>query len=188
MGASFVDIGLGRNAFLYVDDINKTPLNIGDVEVTSGRSGYTITEKVSRGDDVLVQIVKEPRVPPNIPLPGRYLILMPTGKFSGVSRKIESVEERNRLKTIMKAIRPDGMATVVRTAAGGVSSAELIADLGILIRMWHGILEQFKRVPSPALLHKDMNLVYKTARDFITPDVDHVWLDADTKTEKVNDY
>jgi ribonuclease G len=194
MGASFVDIGLGRNAFLYVDDINKTPLNIGDVEVTSGRSGYTITEKVSRGDDVLVQIVKEPRglkgarVSTNISLPGRYLILMPTGKFSGVSRKIESADERNRLKAIMKAIRPEGMATVVRTAAGGVSNAELIADLGILIRMWHGILEQFKRVASPALLHKDMNLVYKTARDFITPDVDHVWLDDDTETENVKDF
>jgi ribonuclease G len=194
MGASFVDIGLGRNAFLYVDDINKTPLNIGDVEVTSGRSGYTITEKVSRGDDVLVQIVKEPRglkgarVSTNISLPGRYLILMPTGKFSGVSRKIESTDERNRLKTIMKAIRPDGMATVVRTAAGGVSNAELIADLGILIRMWHGILEQYKRIPSPALLHKDMNLVYKTARDFITPDVDHVWLDDETETDNVKDF
>ena len=87
MGASFVDIGLGRNAFLYVDDINKTPLNIGDVEITSGRSGWTITEKISKGDDVLVQIVKEPRgqkgarISTNISLPGRYLILMPTGKY-----------------------------------------------------------------------------------------------------------
>ncbi|HTV72131.1 MAG TPA: ribonuclease E/G, partial [Candidatus Acidoferrales bacterium] len=123
MGAAFIDIGLGRNAFLYVDDINKTPLNIGDVEITQGRSGWTITEKVNRGDDVLVQIVKEPRglkgarVSTNISLPGRYLILMPTGKYSGVSRKIESVEERNRLKQIMKLIRPEGMATVVRTAA-----------------------------------------------------------------------
>ncbi|MEA2689003.1 MAG: ribonuclease [Candidatus Eremiobacteraeota bacterium] len=194
MGASFVDIGLGRNAFLYVDDINKTPLNIGDVEVTQGRSGYTITEKVSRGDDVLVQIVKEPRglkgarVSTNISLPGRYLILMPTGKFSGVSRKIESADERNRLKTIMKAIRPEGMATVVRTAAANVSSAELIADLGVLIRMWHGILEQYKRVASPALLHKDMNLVYKTARDFITPEVANVWLDDETETENVRDF
>lgn len=194
MGASFVDIGLGRNAFLYVDDINKTPLNIGDVEVMEGRSGYTITEKVSRGDDVLVQIVKEPRglkgarVSTNISLPGRYLILMPTGKFSGVSRKIESAEERNRLKAIMKAIRPEGMATVVRTAAGGVSNAELIADLGLLIRMWHGILEQYKRVPAPALLHKDMNLVYKTARDFITPDVTKVWIDDETETENVKDF
>ena len=194
MGASFVDIGLGRNAFLYVDDINKTPLNIGDVEVTQGRSGYTITEKVSRGDDVLVQIVKEPRglkgarVSTNISLPGRYLILMPTGKFSGVSRKIESADERNRLKAIMKAIRPEGMATVVRTAAANVSSAELIADLGVLIRMWHGILEQYKRVESPALLHKDMNLVYKTARDFITPEVNNVWLDDETETDNVKDF
>jgi len=194
MGASFVDIGLGRNAFLYVDDINKTPLNIGDVEVTSGRSGYTITEKVSRGDDVLVQIVKEPRglkgarVSTNISLPGRYLILMPTGRFSGVSRKIESADERNRLKTIMKAIRPEGMATVVRTAAAGVSNAELIADLGVLIRMWHGILEQYKAVQAPALLHKDMNLVYKTARDFITPQVNNVWLDDATELEDVRDF
>jgi ribonuclease G len=194
MGASFVDIGLGRNAFLYVDDINKTPLNIGDVEVMEGRSGYTINEKVSRGDDVLVQIVKEPRglkgarVSTNISLPGRYLILMPTGKFSGVSRKIESADERNRLKAIMKAIRPEGMATVVRTAAAGVSNAELIADLGILIRMWHGILEQYKRLESPVLLHKDMNLVYKTARDFITPEVDHVWLDDQTESDNVRDF
>ena len=89
MGASFVDIGLGRNAFLYVDDINKTPLNIGDVEITQGRSGWTITEKVERGEDVLVQIVKEPRglkgarISTNISLPGRYLILMPTGTLLG---------------------------------------------------------------------------------------------------------
>jgi ribonuclease G len=191
MGASFVDIGLGRNAFLYVDDINKTPLNIGDVEITQGRSGWTISEKVNRGDDVLVQIVKEPRglkgarISTNISLPGRYLILMPTGKYSGVSRKIDSAEERNRLKAVMKRIRPEGMATVVRTAAAGVSEAELIADLGVLIRMWHGILESYKRAPSPSLLHKDMNLVYKAARDFITADVDRVLIDNEDEYRKV---
>ncbi len=76
MGAAFVDIGLGRNAFLYVDDINKQPLNIGDVEITQGHGGFTISEKVKRGDDVLVQIVKEPRglkgarISTNISLPG----------------------------------------------------------------------------------------------------------------------
>src|SRR5450755_1540238 len=194
MGASFVDIGLGRNAFLYVDDINKTPLNIGDVEIAEGRSGWTINEKVSKGDDVLVQIVKEPRglkgarVSTNISLPGRYLILMPTGKYSGVSRKIESADERNRLKTIMKMIRPEGMATVVRTAAANVSNAELVADLGVLIRMWHGILEQFKRAASPSLLHKDMNLVYKAARDFITPEVENVFIDDPTEAENVRDF
>ncbi len=194
MGAAFVDIGLGRNAFLYVDDINKQPLNIGDVEVTHGHSGFTISEKVKKGDDVLVQIVKEPRglkgarISTNISLPGRYLILMPTGKYSGVSRKIESAEERNRLKAVMKRIRPEGMATVVRTAAAGVSEAELIADLGVLIRMWHGILETFKRAPSPSLLHRDMNLVYKAARDFVTADVDKVLIDNEEEYRKVREF
>ncbi len=194
MGAAFVDIGLGRNAFLYVDDINKQPLNIGDVEITQGHSGFTISEKVKRGDDILVQIVKEPRalkgarISTNISLPGRYLILMPTGRYSGVSRKIESVDERNRLKSVMKRIRPEGMATVVRTAAAGVSEAELIADLGVLIRMWHGILEMYKRAESPSLLHKDMNLVYKAARDFITADVERVLIDDEEEYRKVRDF
>ncbi len=193
MGAAFVDIGLGRNAFLYVDDINKQPLNIGDVEITQGHSGFTISEKVKRGDDVLVQIVKEPRglkgarISTNISLPGRYLILMPTGKYSGVSRKIESADERNRLKGVMKRIRPEGMATVVRTAAAGASEAELIADLGVLIRMWHGILETYKRAASPSLLHKDMNLIYKAARDFITADVDRVLIDDEQEYRKIRD-
>jgi ribonuclease G len=194
MGAAFVDIGLGRNAFLYVDDINKQPLNIGDVEITSGHSGFTISEKVKKGDDILVQIVKEPRglkgarISTNISLPGRYLILMPTGKYSGVSRKIDSADERNRLKGVMKRIRPEGMATVVRTAAGGVSEAELIADLGVLIRMWHGILETYKRAASPSLLHKDMNLVYKAARDFITAEVERVLIDDEEEYRKVRDF
>ncbi|HLX26125.1 MAG TPA: Rne/Rng family ribonuclease, partial [Candidatus Cybelea sp.] len=194
MGAAFVDIGLGRNAFLYVDDINKQPLNIGDVEITAGHSGFTISEKVKRGDDVLVQIVKEPRglkgarISTNISLPGRYLILMPSGKYSGVSRKIESAEERDRLKAVMKRIRPEGMATVVRTAAAGASEAELIADLGVLIRMWHGILETYKRAASPSLLHKDMNLVFKAARDFITADVDRVLIDDEEEYRKIRDF
>ena len=194
MGAAFVDIGLGRNAFLYVDDINKQPLNIGDVEITQGHSGFTISEKVKRGDDVLVQIVKEPRglkgarISTNISLPGRYLILMPTGRYSGVSRKIDSAEERNRLKGVMKRIRPEGMATVVRTAAAGASEAELIADLGVLIRMWHGILETYKRASSPSLLHKDMNLVYKAARDFITADVERVLVDDEEEFKKIRDF
>ncbi|HEV3090222.1 MAG TPA: Rne/Rng family ribonuclease [Candidatus Cybelea sp.] len=194
MGAAFADIGLGRNAFLYVDDINKQPLNIGDVEITQGHSGFTISEKVKRGDDVLVQIVKEPRglkgarISTNISLPGRYLILMPTGKYSGVSRKIESVDERNRLKSVMKRIRPEGMATVVRTAAAGASEAELIADLGVLIRMWHGILERYKRAQAPALLHKDMNLVYKAARDFITADVERVLIDDEEEYRRIRDF
>src|SRR5579872_6378108 len=148
MGASFVNIGLGRNAFLYVDDVMRDPINIGETEITDRRKGHTVNELLHPGDEVLVQIVKEPRglkgarVSTNISLPGRYLILMPTGKYSGVSRKIDNATERERLRKIVQRIRPEGMATVVRTAASGVSDAELIADLGVLLRMWHGIVEQ----------------------------------------------
>ena len=88
----------------------------------------------------------------------------------------------------MKRIRPEGMATVVRTAAAGVSEAELIADLGVLIRMWHGILETYKRAAAPSLLHKDMNLIYKAARDFITADVDRVLIDDEEEYRKVRDF
>ena len=76
------------------------------------------------------------------------------------------------------------MATVVRTAGAGVSEAEFIADLGVFIRMWHGILEIYKRAASPSLLHRDMNLVYKAARDFITADVDRVLIDDETEYRK----
>src|SRR5581483_11223002 len=85
-------------------------------------------------------------------------------------------------------IRPEGMATVVRTAAAGASEAELIADLGVLIRMWHGILETYKRASAPSLLHKDMNLIYKAARDFITADVERVLIDDEEEYRKVRDF
>ena len=103
MGASFVDIGLGRNAFLYVDDINKQPLNIGDVEVTQGRSGFTINEKVSRGDDVLVQVVKEPRglkgarVSTNISLAGQ--VFDPDADRK-IQRRLAQDRRRNRTRAL----------------------------------------------------------------------------------------
>jgi ribonuclease G len=191
MGACFVNIGLGRNAFLYVDDIRRDPINIGETEITDRRKGHTVNELLKVGDEVLVQIVKEPRglkgarVSTNISLPGRYLVLMPTGRYSGVSSRIEDENERNRLKQIMRRVRPEGMATIVRTAARGVSEAELIADLGVQLRLWHGILESYKRATAPALLHKDLNLVFKAVRDFMTSDVRQVVIDSKEQYEEI---
>ncbi|HLJ83154.1 MAG TPA: Rne/Rng family ribonuclease [Candidatus Eremiobacteraceae bacterium] len=191
MGASFVNIGLGRNAFLYVDDVMRDPINIGETEITDRRKGHTVNELLHPGDEVLVQIVKEPRglkgarVSTNISLPGRYLVLMPTGRYSGVSSKIEDEDERDRLKQIMRDVRPEGMATIVRTAARGVSKAELIADLGVQLRLWHGILESFKRATAPSLLHKDLNLVFKAVRDFMTSDVESVSIDSKEQFDEI---
>jgi len=191
MGACFVNIGLGRNAFLYVDDIRRDPINIGETEITDRRKGHTVNELLKVGDDVLVQIVKEPRglkgarVSTNISLPGRYLVLMPTGRYSGVSSRVEDDRERERLKQVMRRVRPEGMATIVRTAARGVSEAELIADLGVQLRLWHGILESYKRSSAPALLHKDLNLVFKAVRDFMTSDVRQVVIDSKEQYDEI---
>ncbi len=191
MGACFVNIGLGRNAFLYVDDILRDPINIGETEITDRRKGHTVNELLRVGSEVLVQVVKEPRglkgarVSTNISLPGRYLVLMPTGRYSGVSSRIEDANERARLKQIMRRVRPEGMATIVRTAAQGVSEAELIADLGVQLRLWHGILESYKRSSAPALLHKDLNLVFKAVRDFLTSDVTAVYIDSKEQYDEI---
>ncbi len=191
MGACFVNIGLGRNAFLYVDDIMRDPINIGETEITDRRRGHTVSELLKVGSEVLVQIVKEPRglkgarVSTNVSLPGRYLVLMPTGRYSGVSSRIEDAQERERLKQIMRRVRPEGMATIVRTAAAGVSEAELIADLGVQLRLWHGILDSYKRATAPALLHKDLNLVFKAVRDFLTSDVTAVYIDSKEQYDEI---
>ncbi|MBV8222642.1 MAG: ribonuclease E/G, partial [Candidatus Eremiobacteraeota bacterium] len=191
MGACFVNIGLGRNAFLYVDDIRRDPINIGEEEMTERRRGHTVGELLKVGDEILVQVVKEPRglkgarVSTNISLPGRYLVLMPTGRYSGVSSRIEDEKERDRLKHIMRRLRPEGMATIVRTAAAGVSEAELLADIGVQVRLWHTILESYRRASAPALLHKDLNLVFKAVRDFLTSDVESVTIDSKEQYEEI---
>jgi ribonuclease G len=191
MGACFVNIGLARNAFLYVDDILRDPINIGETEITDRRKGHTVNELLKVGSEVLVQVIKEPRglkgarVSTNISLPGRYLVLMPTGRYSGVSSRIEDPNERARLKQIMRRVRPEGMATIVRTAAAGASEAELIADLGVQLRLWHSILESYKRATAPALLHKDLNLVFKAVRDFLTSDVTAVYIDSREQYEEI---
>src|SRR6202011_6258796 len=110
---------------------------------------------------------------------------MPTGRYSGVSSKIEDERERDRLKQIMRDVRPEGMATIVRTAARGVSEAELIADLGVQLRLWHGILESYKRSTAPSLLHKDLNLVFKAVRDFLTSDVSAVYIDSKEQYDEI---
>ncbi|MBC5826043.1 MAG: Rne/Rng family ribonuclease [Candidatus Eremiobacteraeota bacterium] len=191
MGACFVNIGLGRNAFLYVDDIMRDPINVGETEFTDRRRGRTVNELLRVGDEILVQIVKEPRglkgarVSTNISLPGRYLVLMPTGRYSGVSSKIEDEGERDRLKQIMRDIRPEGMATIVRTAGRGVSKAELIADLGVQLRLWHNMLESYNRASAPALVHKDLNLIFKAVRDFMTSDVHQVVIDSKEQYDEI---
>ena len=146
MQAAFVNIGLERNAFLYVDDAQpgRAPLE-GETPLPRSGRRPTIGELVRTGQDILVQVAKEPigtkgaRVTRNITLPGRFLVLMPHVDYVGVSRRITDERERDRLKQIAHAVKPDGMGLIVRTVAEGASEEELAHDAAFLERHWQQI-------------------------------------------------
>jgi ribonuclease G len=184
MQAAFVDIGLERNAFLYVDDAVAYKNVQRDLDEPLEHPKYkTIKDLLKPGQQIVVQVTKEPmgtkgaRVITHASLPGRYLVLMPTVEYIGISRRIVDEAERARLKAVAKSVKPKGMGLIVRTVAEGVSEVELAADCRFLVGMWETIQEQAKRTGAPALLYKDHDLVYRLVRDMFSADVDKFVLD-----------
>jgi len=189
MDAAFVDIGLDRNAFLYVADI----LPEADEDMpTTRRSGHNmrIKDMLKVGQDLLVQVIKGPRgtkgarVSTRISLPGRYLVLMPDSDNIGISRKIEDGGERDRLNKIADNMRPLGYGLIVRTEAEGKSEGELRQDLEFLLRMWNQIQEKARKINPPGLVHQDLSLIYKTIRDVFASDVSTMLIDSPVDYEK----
>jgi len=190
MDAAFVDIGLERNAFLYVADV----LPEMDDEFPSARKdtgrSVRIKDVLKPGQELLVQVVKGPRgtkgsrVSTRVSLPGRYLVVMPDADNIGVSRKIENENERDRLKKIGENIRPLGIGLIVRTEAEGRSETELRNDLEFLLRMWSQIQEKATKVSAPGLVHQDLSLIYKTIRDSFGSDVSKMIIDSPVDYEK----
>ncbi|MEN6357741.1 MAG: Rne/Rng family ribonuclease [Armatimonadota bacterium] len=191
MDAAFVDIGLERNAFLYVADV----LPEMDDEYPSARKEGSrhhlkIRDVVKTGQEVLVQVVKGPRgtkgarVSTRVSLPGRYLVLMPEADNTGISRKIESEGERDRLKKIAESIKPLGFGMIVRTEAEGRGENELRGDLEMLMRMWNQIQEKSAKVAAPGLVHQDLSLIYKMIRDVFGSDVAKMIIDSPVDYEK----
>lgn len=191
MQAAFVNIGLEKNAFLYVEDAlpARTP-------ETNGLSGpalgsANICDILKQGQETLVQIIKEPigtkgpRVTIHITLPGRYLVLMPTVDYIGISRRIECEKERERLKELAARVKPEGMGLIVRTAAEGVEEEELRQDVIVLTKLWRKILSRAAHGPVPNLVHRDLELVQRILRDIFTEDVDRLTLDSRYEYEKV---
>ncbi|QGP92449.1 Ribonuclease G [Neomoorella glycerini] len=174
MQAAFVDIGLEKNAFLFVDDTTGLEALEGEVPPRSRRR---ISDVVREGQEILVQVVKEPqgskgaRVTTQITLPGCYLVLMPTVNYIGISRRIGSEEERERLKTLARAVKPRRMGLIVRTAAAGAGLEELREDSRALSLTWKRIRELARRSKAPRLLHHDVELSLRILRDLYTEDV-----------------
>lgn len=196
MQAAFVDIGLEKNSFLYIGDVN-TGFESGnsyDDEVIEDLKRVSIKDVLRVGQDTLVQVIKEPigskgaRVSTNITLPGRYLVLMPTVDYIGISRRIEDEEERNRLKALADEIRPQHMGVIVRTVAAGVGKEELEADMELLKYKWQNILQKQKDCKPPKLIYKDMNLTARIVRDLFTPEVSKFYINSTIEYEKVMEY
>ncbi|BBB33249.1 ribonuclease G [Thermotomaculum hydrothermale] len=197
MQSAFVNIGLDRDAFLYVGDISENILNIEefideeniedtDDEKVTSHSDVHIEDLLREGQEILVQIAKEPigtkgpRITAHISLPGRYLVYMPTISHIGVSRKIEDEEERERLKQIMEKIKKGTGGYIVRTAAEGMDEEALKQDVELLQKIWKEIIQKTENSRAPKLIHEELGLLEKVIRDYFTDDTTLMLVDNET--------
>ena len=151
-----------------------------------------ISELLKEGQEVLIQIAKEPigkkgaRITSHIALPGRFLVFMPTVNHTGVSRKISSEEERQRLKRIIQSERENGGGGfIVRTAAAGATDEELRADIHFLKNLWSEIKTRSENSKSPALIYHDLNVVERVLRDQVSSDFSVIWVDTEQEYERI---
>ncbi|MGD2009563.1 MAG: Rne/Rng family ribonuclease, partial [Desulfobacterales bacterium] len=176
--AVFVDYGAQRHGFLQKNDIHR------DYFHDSPNGDLSLNTIVKRGQEVLVQITKDPIAQKGamlstfISLPGRYLVLMPGSDSRGISRKIEDEEERQRLKEIINSLKlPEGFGVIVRTAGADCNKTQLSKDLNYLMRLWENIKTSVGQEQAPALLYKERNLVLRSIRDSFNADVTEILID-----------
>lgn len=182
MQAAFVDIGRDKNAFLYLGEAFPR---------LSGKSATVDT--ITAGQDITIQIVKDaigtkgPRATTHITLPGRYVVLMPSVDYIGISRRIASESERERLRILAEKVQPDGMGMIVRTVAEGHSEDELVRDIQYLEKLWNALNARAKRAQSPSLIYRDVDLVIRIVRDYLTDDVSEFIVDNSEAYGRVRD-
>ncbi len=189
MQAAFLDIGLERAAFLYVTDFFEEygdAFNQNEVEEEKRRkpqSKLQIQDLIKEGQDVLVQVAKDPigtkgaRLTSHVSLPGRHLVYMPTVAHVGVSRKIETEEERRRLRDVVREFQRSEGGFIIRTAADRQPERSVRADVEYLERLWSKILRRRQGMKAPSLIHEDLGLVQRTVRDFFTDDIEELVVD-----------
>jgi ribonuclease G len=212
MQAAFVDIGLERDAFLYVSDVREE-LGEGELEeidlgiergAGSDRNGEvageggggeaapapSIDELLRTGQQIVVQVLKDPlpskgaRVSTHVTLPGRYLVYAPTGRHRGVSRRIEDVDERQRLRDLVAELAVPG-GCIVRTAAEGKGLEELSRDAAYLAGVWERIRQRAETAGPGSLLHQDLDLALRSVRDLLGPEVAVLWVEGEEAYERV---
>jgi len=184
MQAAFIDIGLSRTAFLHASDI--LPKNFPQADSHEPPPETPIADLLREGQSVKVQVLKDPigskgaRLTTQISIPSRYLVYMPNNDHIGISQKIESDEERERLKTIIGNQTETDLSGgyIVRTVAEGISSELITADIQFLHKMWKAVLDKEKQEPNISLIHEDFPLVMRTMRDLVGTDFEKVRIDS----------
>jgi ribonuclease G len=198
MQAAFVDIGLERTGFLYVDDVcastdaeNQNPYLYDCCNIDIRGSGLHIEDLLTEGQDIVVQVSKDPigtkgaRLTSHITLPCRNLVFIPQTNHVGISRKIENEEIRSSLKELIDKLRPEGSGFIVRTVAEHATSAELEADMEFLLLLWDDIVDKAGTIPSPGLIYEDLDIVLRSVRDFFSRDVDNLVIDNEDAYHKL---
>ena len=189
MEAAFVDIGKGRNAVLYAGEVNWDAAGISESEPRK------IEMVLKTGQPVLVQVTKDPigqkgaRLTSQISLPGRYVVYVPGGGMSGISRSLPE-QERNRLKAILKDLIPEGAGVIVRTAAEGASEEEVTSDVARLKSQWEDIYQKSENpnFHAPTALYSEPDLAVRVIRDIFNEDFRKLTVQGSQAYEEINDY
>ncbi len=186
MEAAFVDIGKGRNAVLYAGEVNWDAAGLEGNE-------KRIELALKPGDHILVQVTKDPvgqkgaRLTSQISLPGRFLVYVPDGSMTGISRKLPE-NERSRLKEILKRVMPEGAGVIVRTAAEGAPEEALEQDVQRLTALWEDISSSNKSTNAPSMLYAEPDIAIKVVRDIFNEDVNKMVVSGDTVWTTVDAY
>lgn len=206
MQSAFVDIGLDKAAFLYVGDILtdmdeyytaflENDIEKSDINIKSLQPGIvSIEELIQEGQELLVQVSKDPisskgaRVTSYITIPGRYLVLMPNVEHIGISRRIENEETRAKLKAIANEIKPKGFGLIMRTACEDATIEDIKKDLELLLLIWQDVQVKKEKVFSPSLIYSDLDLVFRSARDFMNHDVERLIIDSYQEYERLKEF
>lgn len=195
--AAFVDIGEGRNGFLHVSDVMPVygQMSNGNDLGRNRKREKKIQDLLSRGVEVLAQITKEgignkaPTLTTYLSIPGRYVVLMPSIKRSGVSRKIEDENLRRKLKaTLAELAPPPGMGYIIRTAGANKTKKEISRDLDYLLNLWKVISKRAKTAKSPSLIYQESDLVIRILRDIFTEEVEQIVIDSPAAYQRALDF
>jgi ribonuclease G len=203
MNAAFVDAGLERTGFLYAYDVITPPSMDGDMgeeervpppTERQGRPDIHIETLLREGQNILVQVSKGPigskgaRLTCNIALPGVLAVLLPTVDHVGISRRIEDPEERTRLRELGDQLRPPGTGLIMRTVAEGRAEEELAAEISFLHALWLQIKQGSEALDPPTLLHEDMSLLLRSARDLICRQFDRLVIDSKSGATQLENF